>query len=73
LEELRQEGARGEEDILDVLADIARQVDASRCRRPKDTGFHKFAEDLRREFATAATQCGEDCRCGDACAPSGDA
>jgi hypothetical protein len=54
----------------EILGAIARQVDPSRCYHQNETGFKKFADDVTWEFRSLAPQCGPDCRCGDACAPS---
>jgi hypothetical protein len=69
LEELRRGCAEAETPILEVLAAIARLVEPSesRCPHAKQTGFHALGEEVRRELGPLAWQCGEECRCGDAC------
>lgn len=41
-------------DHLDVLADIAEQLDATRCAHTRKTGFHAFAEEVRTELGPLA-------------------
>jgi hypothetical protein len=67
LEDLRRQSGRAEDSILEVLADIAELVDPARCVHAKETGFHALAEEVRREFGPVASQCDEQCRCGDVC------
>jgi len=50
IEALRRQSPRREEGILELLCDIARLVDKARCMHTKETGFHDFAEEVRREF-----------------------
>ena len=38
------------EDLLLILAQIGRHVDPSRCQHAKETGFKKFADEVRREL-----------------------
>ncbi len=38
------------EGLLVILAAIARAIDPSRCQHAKETGFNKFAEEIRREL-----------------------
>jgi len=38
------------DDLLAILAAIAREVDPSRCRHAKETGFKKFADEVRHEL-----------------------
>jgi hypothetical protein len=37
-------------DLLAILAGIAREVVPARCQHAKETGFKKFADDVRREL-----------------------
>jgi hypothetical protein len=67
LEDLRRDSDRSHDPILEVLIDIARQVQPSRCMRAKETGFHALQEELRSAFRTHVAGCGEGCRRGDAC------
>lgn len=50
LHQLLGKSPRAEERPLQVWADIAGRVDASRCRHGKATGFHAFVDDVRREL-----------------------
>ncbi len=59
-----------EDNICEVLAAIARRVEPSRCAHARETGLHGLQEEVRRELGPLANQCGEECRCGDACAPA---
>jgi hypothetical protein len=68
LEKLKRQSRRAEDPILEVLASIAELVDPARCVHAKETGFHALAEEVHRELVPIASQCGEECRCGDACA-----
>ena len=45
---------RREETHLDVLRDIARRVDRSRCPNTRRTGFASFADEVRHEFRDLA-------------------
>lgn len=50
IEELRKQGSRREEEILDLLAAIAEALEPKRCVHEKETGFHGFCEELRSEL-----------------------
>jgi len=50
IEALRQASPRRDEGTLDLLRDIARVVDSSRCRHANETGFDDFAKEIRSEF-----------------------
>ena len=52
LTELWKQGGRAGDRLLEVLADIARQVDPSRCQHAGETGFEAFADDARSEFSS---------------------
>jgi hypothetical protein len=67
LEELKRHSNRAEDPILEILTDIAKLVDPTRCVHAKETGFHGLLEEVRRELAPVTSQCGEECRCGDVC------
>lgn len=68
LEDLKKQSQRIDDRILEVLEDIAKQFDASRCVHAKETGFHGLQEEVVRELKPLADGCGPECRCGDACA-----
>jgi hypothetical protein len=68
LERRGKESCRCDDPIMAVLADIAQEVDPSRCRHRKQTGFQAWVEDVKRELGPLCSRCGEECRCGDACA-----
>ncbi|HKI32786.1 MAG TPA: hypothetical protein VKA46_13125 [Gemmataceae bacterium] len=69
LEQLRRQSERCADSISAVLTDIARLVEpsSSRCPHWKETGFHRFAEEVRQELGPLVKQCGSDCPGGDAC------
>lgn len=67
LEYLRRIGDRVDDPILAILADIAGELDPSRCGRAEQTGFQAFQEELVAAFRTIAAECGTDCQCGDEC------
>jgi len=69
LEQLRRESDRGEDSIIAVLTDIAKLVEpsSSRCPHWKETGLHRFTEEVRQELGPLAKKCGPDCPRGDAC------
>jgi hypothetical protein len=69
IDRLRRESERAHDSILEVLEEIAGLIEPNRYAHPRETGFHRLAEDVRHEFAPLVTHCGEDCRCGDACQP----
>ena len=52
LHQLLRNSPRAEERPLRVWADIAEQVDVSRCTHGKTTGFHAFVADVRRELGS---------------------
>ena len=54
LHQLLRNSPRAEERPLQVWADIAGQLDASRCRHRKATGFQGFVADVRRELGSFA-------------------
>jgi hypothetical protein len=68
IEELRKNSEKSEEPILEVLQAITNHVDPSRFRHAKETGFEAFEKDVKHQLKTVAAGCGEECRCGDACA-----
>jgi len=68
IEELRKNSELSEEPILAVLQAITNHVDPSRFRHAKETGFEAFEKDVRHQLRSTAEGCGEECRCGDACA-----
>lgn len=43
-------------DLLAILAAIAREVELSRCQHAKETGFKKFADEVRHELGSLATK-----------------
>jgi hypothetical protein len=65
IETLRADSCRRSAPILEVLSDIAVQVDVARCRHQKETGFEDFVDDLRIELTPLCKTCGPDCLCGD--------
>ncbi len=50
LEVLKRQSARADDPILEILADIARQVQPSRCIHAKETGFAELVEETNREL-----------------------
>jgi hypothetical protein len=50
LDRLINSSYRSNEKRLDVLADIAKQVDYSRCAHCDETGFRKLQRELQEEF-----------------------
>lgn len=50
LQKLIQASIRAGEELLDLLEDIARQVDGSRCVHDKESGFHGFREEVVAEI-----------------------
>ncbi len=53
IEELRRRGGRAADPILEVLEDIARKVEPSRCANGRHTGFDGLSEEVRCELAPA--------------------
>ena len=52
LHRLLRNGPRAKDRPLQVWADIAGRVEASRCAHGKATGFHAFVDDVRRELGS---------------------
>src|SRR5258708_8059197 len=52
LEDLRTQGENEVDDVLTLLAAIAREVQPSRCQHAKETGFNRFVADVQRELGT---------------------
>ena len=50
LEALKRLSGRAGDPVLEILADIAREVQPSRCVHAKETGFAEFVEDTKREL-----------------------
>src|SRR5258708_2144006 len=69
LETLRRASPRSGDRLLDLLTNIARAVQSHRCVHARETGFHAFEDEVKMELGLVASECGPDCRCGDACAP----
>jgi hypothetical protein len=68
---LRKQSNRAEDPMTDVLEDIARGLDHSRCMHARETGFDGLLQEVRTELAPCISSCGDQCKCGDACTGGG--
>jgi len=56
LQTLMEQSEIDTRDLLLSLAAIAREVDLSRCQHAKETGFKKFADEIRHELGPLIPQ-----------------
>jgi len=56
LQRLHAMSTRAGEPLRDIYRDIAASVEIARCRRPRDTGFKSFADDVRAELASLSVR-----------------
>jgi hypothetical protein len=67
IEELRKGSEFSDAPILQVLEAIINHVDSNRFLHAKETGYEAFEKDVRHQLKSVVAECGQECRCGDAC------